>query len=227
MVNILSGQGKTLDTTPSEFALSSSITGRDLAPVLSDLRPWPDSFYRQSTVEVARALLGSWLVRRVGRGRLAAGRIVETEAYPPGDRASHSFRGMTKRNAPMFGPPGTSYVYRIYGIYYCFNVVTEAEGVAAAVLVRGIDQIAEANGPGKLCRRLGIDHGLNQVDLTSSASGLWIERGRLSYPVEEVTIAGNFRDMLRGIEMVANDLRFRGKIAAPTIKVRRMMVSGD
>jgi PmbA protein len=74
-----------------------------------------------------------------------------------------------------------------------------------------------------------IGFGFNPVtgDYSRGAAGLWIENGKLTFPVEEVTIAGNFRDMLRGIEMVGNDLRFRGKLAAPTIKINKMMVSGD
>ena len=64
-------------------------------------------------------------------------------------------------------------------------------------------------------------------DYSRGAAGLWIENGRLTYPVEEVTIAGNFREMLRGIEIIGNDLRFRGSLAAPTLKISKMMVSGD
>ena len=81
---------------------------------------------------------------------------METEAYPPADPASHCFGGATPRCAAMFGRPGTAYVYLIYGMHRCLNVVTDADGVGAAVLVRGLDGLDGCDGPAKLCRRLGI-----------------------------------------------------------------------
>ncbi|MFN7943982.1 MAG: DNA-3-methyladenine glycosylase [Blastocatellia bacterium] len=148
-------------------------------------------FYAGDTVGVARLMLGAWLVRRLEDGRLLAGRIVETEAYLPGDPAMHGFRGRTARNAPLFGPPGSSYVYFIYGMYYCFNVVTQPEGIAAAVLIRGLDQIADANGPGRICRVMQLDLSHNGLDLTSKASDVFIVSGeQLTEPVITTTRIG-------------------------------------
>jgi DNA-3-methyladenine glycosylase len=125
------------------------------------------SFYDHDTVTVARDLLGKYLVHGA-----RVGRIVEVEAYVgPHDRASHSSRGRTARNAPMFGPPGVAYVYLIYGMYCCMNVVTEREGHAAAVLLRAVEPVAgisgKTNGPGLLCRAMDIDRRLNMHDLLS------------------------------------------------------------
>ena len=121
-------------------------------------------FYDRDTILVARELLGKYLVRgeRVGK-------IVETEAYlGPHDLAAHSSKGKTKRNAVMFGPPGHAYVYMIYGMYFCMNVVTEH---AAAVLIRALEPVSglggKTNGPGLLCKAMGIDRRLNGHDLLS------------------------------------------------------------
>lgn len=124
-------------------------------------------FYDRDTVVVARELLGKCLVHG---GRV--GRIVETEAYVGAhDLASHSCRGRTARNAPMFGPPGIAYVYMIYGMYFCMNVVTEPEGHASAVLVRALEPVkgltGKTSGPGLLCNAMGIDKRLNGHDLLS------------------------------------------------------------
>lgn len=118
---------------------------------------------------------------RRGRRRVA-GTIVETEAYLGGDDpASHSHRGPTPRSAMMFGPPGMAYVYLIYGMYHCLNVVTEPEGTGAAVLIRALSPAVpdafsgtrapvglparRLSGPGRLCRELGIDLSMNGWDL--------------------------------------------------------------
>jgi DNA-3-methyladenine glycosylase len=151
-------------------------------------KPLPRAFYDRDAETVARALLGTVLVHRAG-GAVRAGRIVETEAYlGPHDLASHSSRGRTARTEVMFGPPGHAYVYLIYGIHHCLNVVTEAEGTAAAVLLRALDPIAgiegKTNGPGLLCRTLGIDRTLNGHDLVSTE--LFIDAGEPVDPAEVV-----------------------------------------
>lgn len=129
----------------------------------------PRSFYDRDTATVARELLGMWLVKVEGRIQ-RVGRIVEVEAYLGShDRASHSARGLTNRNRVMFGPPGRAYVYLIYGVYHCFNVVTEQEGHGSAVLIRAIEPVSSvdqpSHGPGLLCRALRIDRRLNGADL--------------------------------------------------------------
>ena len=129
------------------------------------------AFYARPTLDVARELLGKVLVHNTGdRGRLA-GRIVETEAYVgPTDQASHASRGLTPRASIMFGPPGRAYIYLIYGMYWCLNIVTESEGFPAAVLVRAVEPVegiaTPTDGPGKLCRAMLIDGGLNGTDIT-------------------------------------------------------------
>lgn len=152
--------------------------------------PIPDkSFYSRDTLIVARDLLGKKLVRRVD-GMEISGMIVETEAYcGQGDSACHGHRGMTRRNAVMFGPPGHAYIYFTYGLHYLLNVVTREEGDPCAVLLRGLVPVSGleqmqarrkrsgkdlVNGPAKLCQALDIDKTLNGWDLTKGAR-LWIE----------------------------------------------------
>jgi len=135
------------------------------------MRKLPRSFYDRKTIVVAKDLLGKFLVHK-SRGIQRIGRIVETEAYlGPHDLAAHSARGLTERNKVMFGPPGRAYVYFIYGIYFCMNVVTEREGHASAVLLRAIEPIKNVEGrtcgPGLLCRAMKIDKHLNGHDLLS------------------------------------------------------------
>ncbi len=156
-----------------------------------DLSPLPRRFYRRHVVQVARELLGRWLLRRTPQG-LAGGRIVEVEAYlGPGDPASHSFRGRTRRNASMFASGGRAYVYAIHS-RWCFNVVTDSRRVPSAVLVRaiepllgqelmarrrGTDQLLQlARGPARLCQALAIDRRLDGWDL-SRGQRLWIAPG--------------------------------------------------
>jgi DNA-3-methyladenine glycosylase len=134
-------------------------------------------FYAQDTLEVARALIGMRLVHCID-GETRSGRIVETEAYQgPEDLAAHSARGLTARNAIMFGAPGHAYVYLIYGMWHCMNVVTREAGVPHAVLIRAVEPIENLNlsthGPGLLCRAFGIDRNLNGADLLGKH--LWIE----------------------------------------------------
>jgi len=132
--------------------------------------PLPRSFYARPTVQVARDLLG-----KVIRHGPAAARIVETEAYLGiDDPAAHSARGPTPRTRVIFGPPGMAYVYLIYGMYHCLNIVAEPAGVAGCVLIRAVEpmttvdrEIVRAyNGPGKLTRKLGITLEHYGVDVT-------------------------------------------------------------
>jgi DNA-3-methyladenine glycosylase len=128
-------------------------------------------FYDRETLHVARELLGKYLVH-LSDGVERVGRIVEVEAYlGPHDLAAHSSKGLTERTKIMFGPPGHAYVYMIYGIYHCMNVVTEPEGHASAVLLRAIEPVenveGRTQGPGLLCRAMQIDRRLNGHDLVS------------------------------------------------------------
>ncbi len=141
------------------------------------------SFYHKDTLEVARGLLGSVLVRRVGRKTVRA-RIVETEAYVgEDDLACHASKGRTKRTEVMYGEAGHAYVYMIYGMYHCLNIVTEAKDFPSAVLIRAVEidgvPRKETDGPGKLCRFLDIDRSLNGWDVTRGGK-LWIESGKPS-----------------------------------------------
>ena len=149
----------------------------------------PRHFYARHALEVAADLLNKVLVAPDGR----SGRIVEVEAYRGADDpGSHGFRGMTRRNATMFGPPGHLYVYFTYGMHWCANVVAETEGVAAAVLLRALaplenlDAMYEArgpaarrdrdlcSGPAKLTQALGIDGDLDGADLVTADRGVTI-----------------------------------------------------
>jgi DNA-3-methyladenine glycosylase len=136
----------------------------------------PRAFYARPTLQVARDLLGKVLTLEVS-GSTKAARIVEVEAYLGGrDPASHAYRGLTPRTAPMFGSPGRSYVYFVYGMYHCLNVVTEREGVAGAVLLRGAEPVTGFEdsaprllaGPGKLARGFGLTTAHTDLDLLRS-----------------------------------------------------------
>ncbi|MEZ6128724.1 MAG: DNA-3-methyladenine glycosylase [Planctomycetaceae bacterium] len=148
----------------------------------------PVAFYERDARQVAAELLGKLLCRR-GRRGLTVGRIVETEAYlAEGDSASHSFRGMNRRNASMFGPPGRAYVYTIHA-RQCVNVVTDTVGVASAVLIRALEPITGiplmqirrrtknpldlCRGPARLCEALDISRNLDGWPLLN-AQRLWI-----------------------------------------------------
>ena len=129
-------------------------------------RVLPPAFYARPALQVARALLGQVLVHGERRGR-----IVEVEAYlGPHDLAAHSSKGLTDRTRVMFGPPGHAYVYLIYGMHSCMNVVTQAEGHASAVLLRALEPVENielrTQGPGLLCKAMGIDRAQNGLDLT-------------------------------------------------------------
>jgi DNA-3-methyladenine glycosylase len=126
---------------------------------------------------VARDLLGKVLCRRLADGTVVRARIVETEAYRGvDDAASHAYGGPTPRSAIMFGPPGYAYVYLIYGMWCCLNVVTGDDGVASAVLVRAAHVPGDARaaaGPGRLCRALAISRADNGADLARGRA-LWL-----------------------------------------------------
>lgn len=147
------------------------------------------AFYDRDALEVAQALLGKYLVHKSPEGRFV-GRINETEAYcGPEDRASHASRGRTARTAIMFGPPGYWYVYLIYGVYHCLNVVAGPESFPAAVLIRGVTPVAgvpagvKTDGPGKLCRAFNIDKRSNTAPAFGTAATMWIEdRGDVVTP---------------------------------------------
>ncbi|WP_028388698.1 DNA-3-methyladenine glycosylase [Legionella fairfieldensis] len=131
----------------------------------------PREFYNRETSRVAKDLLGHHIVH-YSQGIAKIGKIVEVEAYlGPHDLAAHSSKGLTKRTVTMFGPPGYAYVYLIYGMYHCFNIVTEPSGIGAAVLIRAVEPVANITGrtmgPGLLCRAMMIDRHLNAHDLLS------------------------------------------------------------
>ena len=135
------------------------------------MRRLPRSFYDRDTILVANELLGKLLVNS-SDGVIRVGRIVEVEAYlGPHDLAAHSAKGLTNRTRVMFGPPGHAYVYLIYGVHHCMNVVTEREGRASAVLLRAVEPVrnveGRTQGPGLLCRAMGIDRRSNGRDLVS------------------------------------------------------------
>lgn len=136
-------------------------------------------FYTRGTLEVARDLLGRTLCRRLPDGRVLRARLVEVEAYDGvSDRASHAFRGLTPRTTPMFAAGGIAYVYLVYGMHHCLNVVTGAEGYPAAVLLRAAEQpdgADSASGPARLTRAFGIDRSLNGTSLLGPQ--LWLEQG--------------------------------------------------
>lgn len=153
------------------------------------MKPLPRSFYNRPTLTVARELIGARLVRILDGVKLV-GLITETEAYiSQKDLACHAKAGITPRTQVMFGEAGHAYVYFTYGNHWMLNVVTERAGFPAAVLIRAIEPIEGVDvmmerrqgrdtfGPGKLCQAMGITKSENGVDLTGTASGLWIEAG--------------------------------------------------
>ena len=172
-------------------------------------------FYEQPTIQVAQQLLGKCLVRVQSEGMMS-GIILETEAYIGlDDKASHASRGLTRRNAVMFGPAGFAYVYMIYGMHHCLNIVTEREAYPAAVLIRALqpgegvelmrarrrkqDIRLLANGPGNLCQVFGIDRSVNGLDLCGGT--LFVEdRGCSPADIVVTTrvgvdYAGHWKDM--------------------------------
>lgn len=166
------------------------------------MKPLPRSFYRRSAVQVAKDLLGTYFVRKLGR-KILVGKIVETEAYCEGDPASHSYRGKTRRNEVMFWQGGHLYVYFTYGMHFCANVVTGPEGTGEAVLIRAVEPIEGievmmkkrkgrihegkkrgrekmeivnlTNGPAKFCQAFGVGRKENGTDLLGTQ--IYITRG--------------------------------------------------
>lgn len=134
------------------------------------LPPLPQAFYERPALDVAPALLGKLLMGRIGDGTAKVARVVEVEAYlGEKDAASHARRGPTPRAAIMFGPPARLYVYLIYGMHHCMNVVCETNGVAGAVLLRAAEPLAgfagatakSLSGPGRLCAGFGVTRAHN------------------------------------------------------------------
>lgn len=162
------------------------------------------AFYEEPTLLAARNLLGELVVRRFADGEIAVGRIVETEAYTVGDPACHAFRGKSRANATMWGPPGRAYIHINYGLHYCLNAVTAPDGVPEAVLIRAIEPVqgavrllrnytGEADvtgqdtdsdkrigaGPGRLTRAMEITKPcFDGHDLTDKDSSLFLAHGR-------------------------------------------------
>ena len=188
----------------------------------------PRFFYEQKTIDVAKQLLGKYLVRKHPEGD-TVGRIVETEAYVgPQDLACHAAKGRTARTEVMFGPPGHAYVYFIYGFYNMLNLVTEKMNYPAAVLIRAVEPVSGielmkqrremdrlrdlASGPGKLCLAFAIDRSLNGADLCNGV--LYVEDCGEPAPKFNATprigvdYAGKWKDkryrfLIRGSEFVS------------------------
>jgi DNA-3-methyladenine glycosylase len=160
------------------------------------------AFFARASTAVAPDLLGHVLVRRLANGTALRARIVETEAYDRDDPASHAFRGMTARNAVMFGQAGHLYVYFTYGMHHCMNVVTERVGHGSAVLLRaaeplegleamgrsrGTDRVRDlCRGPARLAQAFGVDRSFDGVDLVRG-NEVWIERGPPIDPTDILT----------------------------------------
>lgn len=208
-------------------------------PVRLSRRRLARGFFDRPAVEVAPALLGRVLVRQLPDGTRLAGRVVETEAYEPGDPASHGFRGPTPRNASMFGPPGRLYVYFTYGHHWMMNVVTRARGEGSAVLLRAVEptegiafmQAARGrsdlrdlcSGPGKLAQALAVDKVHDGEDLVRGAV-VWLEAG-MPVPRERIEAGGRVGVSV-GIEpawrfVVAGDpFVSRGRVGPPPPRAR-------
>jgi DNA-3-methyladenine glycosylase len=151
----------------------------------------PIEWFDRSAVTIAPALIGCTLVRQLPDGSQLRGLIVETEAYQEGDPACHAYRKQTKRNQIMFGAPGYVYVYLIYGMYHCVNVVTDRAGAPSAVLIRALELSPDtlstillkpkekparaAAGPGKLCLAMQIDLALYGTKL-EQGEAMWVEQ---------------------------------------------------
>jgi DNA-3-methyladenine glycosylase len=171
---------------PCPAALLKNRFEQSMGTIALKRRMLSQSYFNRPTLTVARSLVGKYVVRENGNG-IIAGKIIEVEAYVgPKDKACHASKGRTARTEVLFGPPGMSYVYLIYGMYHMLNVVTERMEFPAAVLIRAIQVDGELiDGPGKLCRELAIDRSLNRLDLTSGRS-LWFEDRGARVPNKQV-----------------------------------------
>lgn len=174
-------------------------------PTMAGMQPMRRELLQRPTNEVARLLLGV-LVVRVADGQQSIGRIVETEAYGgPDDRASHARAGATRRTAPMFGPSGMAYVYLVYGMHECLNVVAHAHGQAGAVLLRALEPLAGmelmrrrrrrseadhrlAAGPGRLASALAVGREFSGHDLLAG-DRLWLAAPNSHWPIDDEAVA--------------------------------------
>ena len=216
-------------------------------------RALPREFFEPSARQVAKRLLGHWLVRRTPQG-FAGGPIVEAEGYITGDPGCHAFIGETKRNRVMFGPPGHAYVYLIYGFYNCFNTVCCAKGVGEAVLVRAVEaefgvewmrgnrpveEVTQlTSGPGKLCVALKMDRSLDGADLCDVNSPVFVAENpevrtfrRRFGPVVTTTRIGltlaadwPLRFYLEKSSFVSKKVRFRAREQEPQVTGGRRRV---
>jgi len=175
-----------------------------------NLRPLPRTFYDRDPRKVGRDLLGKVLVRRDGKKRLTA-RIVEVEAYlGEGDLAAHSASGRTPRNAVLFGPPGHTYVYFIYGNYYCLNVSCLPDGVAGGVLVRALEPLS---GMEEMARRRGVKQHGDPRQLTSGP-------GRLAEAFGITRERDNEKDLTRAdADLLISDDGFRPEKILSTVRI--------
>lgn len=177
-----------MNITKSTQILTSSLIP-DVQVQSCEPRLIQPSWLERPSTEVAPDLVGCTLLRRLPDGQIIRGVIVETEAYGTNDPACHAYRRRTPRNEAMFGPPGLIYVYLIYGIYHCLNIVTDKEGILSSVLIRALQMESVpswidtgsaskphriAAGPGKLCKVLQINRSLN-AQLLQPDRSLWLE----------------------------------------------------
>src|ERR1043165_6151105 len=174
------------------------------------------------TVELARYLIGKILVHATPRGRIS-GRIVETEAYPPGDPTAYHRPGLTTSNAPLFMARGHAYVRMVYGACFNLNLAAEPAGVGGSVLIRALEPLeglalmrrnyptvkesALTRGPGRLCAALGIGPGLSGTDLCNSDT-LWLERGGMAPRIQVSTRIGLSRAQHRRLRFLERGSQF-------------------
>jgi len=230
-------------------------TSLSMDPILKHIKPGaplPPAFYRLTALEAAPRLLGQTLVRRTEEGDIRC-RIVETESYGGiEDKGSHAYGGRrTARTDIMFGPGGTAYIYLIYGMYNCLNVVTGTEGDPQAVLIRAVEPLSSADeaamrryrgtaarkpadlsgGPGKLCRALDITKALNGLTLDQPGGPLWIEGGSMSerFGADEVIVQAPRIGIAYAEEYAAKPWRFyfRGNPYVSVIDKQAEVWPGD